>query len=672
MPSFLSAVAAHPHAVLLGVFLVAWAESLAIIGTLVPAAIVMFGAGALVGAGALGLWTTLGAAICGAVLGDAFSYELGRSHEARIRAWRVFQRHTEALARGERFIHRRGGKSVLLARFAAPVRAFVPLLAGFAHMPRLRFYAVNVLSALVWAPVHILPGVLFGASLQVAEAVSERLAVILLLLVFLLWFAVWLTTTALRFVVPRARRVRDAIVARIRGRNHRPARVALALLDPASPGSHALLLGALLLLGAGWLFLGVLEDVISHDPLVQADIAVFNFLQALRTAPVDRLLIVVTEMGSVGVMLPLVIGVALWLMWRRCWRTAWYWIGVAAFAEVLVQLLKFTLGRTRPLDLYTGVERFSFPSGHAVVSTVILGFLAFLLSRGQATRVRLAIAAGTGVYVALVAFSRLYLGAHWLSDVLGGMSLGLAWVALAAMVYTRRRVVENFEPRRLALLVSIALVVFGGLWSGTNSAADLARYTVVKVQPRVIAVNEWLDQDWRLLPARRLELAEPEEPFGLQWACGEEGIRRRLGVSGWRPAQAWSVRNTLAWLSPDPQLQELPVLPRFDRGSRPHLVFVRWTADRPHEREVLRLWSSRFELHSGGPGDMPIWYGALYREEQVRHRAVPAVGIRGSVASADATARQLPIDGGKQLRSRPGGTQVVLALCRRPVDALRK
>ena len=79
----------------------------------------------------------------------------------------------------------------------------------------------------------------------------------------------------------------------------------LALLDPARPNSHALLLGTVLLLAAGWLFLGVVEDVLSRDTLVQVDLAVFHFLQQLRTASGDRLMIVVTEMGSVGVLLPL-------------------------------------------------------------------------------------------------------------------------------------------------------------------------------------------------------------------------------------------------------------------------------------------------------------------------------------------------------------------------------
>jgi membrane protein DedA with SNARE-associated domain/membrane-associated phospholipid phosphatase len=666
MHFFLTTVGEHPHAVLLAIFLVACAESLAIVGTVVPAAIVMFGAGALIGAGSIGLWTALAVATFGAVLGDGASYELGRARENQIRAWHVFQSHREALVRGEGFIRRHGGKSILLARFAAPVRAFVPLLAGFSHMPRLRFYTANILSALIWAPVHILPGVLFGASLQVAEAVSGRLAVIVLLIALLVWIAAWLTTAGLRFAVPRIQRLRDATVARLRGRNNLIARATLALLDPASPGSHALLLAAVLLLGTGWLFLGVLEDLLSHDPLVQADLAVFHFLQGLRTASVDRLMIAVTEMGSVGVMLPLVIAVASWLLWRRCWRTAWYWVGVTAFAEVLVQLLKFTLGRSRPLDLYTGVERFSFPSGHAVVSTVVLSFLAFLLSRRQTTRARLVLAAITGVYVTLVAFSRLYLGAHWLSDVLGGVSLGVAWVALVAMVYTQRRVEENFQPRGLSLVVAASLLVFGGLWIGTHSAVDLGRYAAVKVQPHAIAVNEWIDQGWRQLPAQRLEIAgDPEEPFDLQWACSEADIRSRLGASGWQPAAPWSLQNTLAWLSPELRLQELPVLPRFDRGNRPRLALVRWTAEKPGEREVLRLWPSEFELQPTGAGTTrPIWYGAVYREAQPRHRHMPDVGVRRSVVSAGSVTEQLSSDVWRQVRSRASAqAQTTLLLC---------
>ena len=77
-------------------------------------------------------------------------------------------------ARGQAYFEKNGGKSVFLGRFLGPVRAIVPVIAGMSNMPPARFYTMNVLSALAWSTAHLLPGVLFGASLQVAGAVSSR------------------------------------------------------------------------------------------------------------------------------------------------------------------------------------------------------------------------------------------------------------------------------------------------------------------------------------------------------------------------------------------------------------------------------------------------------------------------------------------------------------------
>lgn len=666
MHGFLSAIGAHPHVALAVVFLVALTESLAIVGTLVPAAVVMFTAGALVGAGAIGPWITLSAAVAGAVLGDGLSYELGRSQEARIRAWPLLQNRTHALARGEEFIRRWGGKSILLARFTGPVRAFVPLLAGFGHMPPLRFYTVNILSALLWAPVHILPGVLFGASLQVAEAVSGRLAVVVLLLVLVTWLFVWLATTATRVATPWLQHWRDRSVASSRTSDTLPARTVVALLDPASPGSRALLFGAVLLLVAGCLFFGVLVDVLSNGPLVQLDLAVFHFLQGLRTESVDRLMITITEMGSVGVLLPLVIAVALWLAWRRSWRTMGYWMAVTVVAEVLVQLIKITMGRHRPMDLYVGVERFSFPSGHAVLSTVILGFAAFLMSKKQSRRARLLIGAATAITVTLIAFSRVYLGAHWLSDVIGGVSLGVAWVALAAMLYTHREVEEAFRPRALMLLVACALLAFGISWINLNTTADRYRYAAAAPHTDVLTQQAWFDGDWLRLPDRRLEAGgDPEEYFGLQWACGESGIDARLTALGWQRPPPWSLQGTLEWLVPNASLAQLPALPRFDRGLKSSLVFTRWVAERPDERQVLRLWRSHWQVRALDTAALPLWYGAVYRETHSRRMLFNFFGARHDILSSVEFATQLRGDVHRQERSRvPGDPDTVLALCR--------
>src|SRR5512140_3842012 len=104
MQSLLDTIGSHPHWALLAVFVVACAESPALIGAVVPAAIVMFAAAALIGTGALELWTTLAIAAPGAVLGDGLSNELGRSREAAIRAWPIFQRFARPLARAESFL----------------------------------------------------------------------------------------------------------------------------------------------------------------------------------------------------------------------------------------------------------------------------------------------------------------------------------------------------------------------------------------------------------------------------------------------------------------------------------------------------------------------------------------------------------------------------------------
>ena len=607
----------HPHWIAAVVLLVAWAESLAIVGTFVPAAVVMFTAGALVGHEAVSLWPVLISASLGAVAGDALSYELGRGRESQLRGTGLFQRHQSAVRKAEDFLVQHGTASVVLARFTGPVRAFVPLLAGFARMPRWRFYTVNVLSAGLWAPAHILPGVVFGASLQLAEAVTGRLALLLAIVVVVLWGAVWLVTRALAWLIPIVGRARQGLVRFARRRSGPIARLALDVLDPERPGSHALLTGAALLLGCTWAFFGIVEDVLSRDPLVLADQSIFAFLQGVRVGAIDRVMVGITELGSIGVMLPLIVVVFAWLVWHGCWRTARYWLATVFFAELLVQVLKFTLGRHRPLALYAGNEAFSFPSGHATVSTVVLGFLAFLLVRGQSRPWRLTVVTVTTGYVALVALSRLYLGAHWFSDVAGGISVGLAWVALVAMVYTHRDIRENLWPGPLVGLCIATIVVSGAAWMALRGESDRAMYVAAVPEPEAMTQAQWQSGGWRSLPRQREELAgDVEERLLLQWACSEQGVQAALIEAQWHAAPARSVANTLRALAPGTSMTELPVLPRWDAGRRSRIEMIRRIGHETGARMVIRLWHSGVEIVLPDGSMLPLWYGTVYREQR--------------------------------------------------------
>src|SRR5258708_32116461 len=139
----------------------------------------MFVAGALVGTGSLNLGWVFACAIAGAVAGDAASYWFGCSHKQTIAKLWPFRAHPGMLTAGQRYFEAHGAKSVIFARFIAPLRPGVPVVAGTPGGGPGPFLLVNILSALSWAPRRFLSGVVFCASSVLAggAAFPRRCAV---------------------------------------------------------------------------------------------------------------------------------------------------------------------------------------------------------------------------------------------------------------------------------------------------------------------------------------------------------------------------------------------------------------------------------------------------------------------------------------------------------------
>ena len=267
-------------------FLVAGSEAIPIIGAAIPGTATIVALGALVPSGALQFWLLVVATTAGAIVGDGFSYWLGHHHRARAAAIWPLNRHPELIGQGEAFFARHGGKAIIIARFTPGVRAIVPLVAGVTGMPVARFYGVNVVSAVLWAPPHVMMGVVVGASLTVLGAIAGRLVALVLLISLLLVTAVWLTLRAVRWLSQVTMRLLDPVRNWVNSQDSWLRRQILSLLDPERPEVQGLMaLGALLVAGL-WLFLGILEDVLSAEPLVRADRAVFQLLQSLRVGPI--------------------------------------------------------------------------------------------------------------------------------------------------------------------------------------------------------------------------------------------------------------------------------------------------------------------------------------------------------------------------------------------------
>lgn len=246
------------------------------------------------------------------------------------------------------------------------------------------------------------------------------------------------------------------------------------LLSADSP-KWFLVAAAVLVVGGAWLFFGVLEDVISHDPLVDVDVFAYHLLQSLRTPAMDRVMTAITELGDAQVLLPVILVALAWFLSHRLWLTAGYWLAAIGVAEVLAKVLKVALHRPRPGAFYGGIEQFSFPSGHATMSVVVYGFLAFLLCRNVRAGLRKVVISLTVTLVGLIVLSRLYLGAHWLSDVLGGSSFGVAWVAALAIAYEYQSH-EQLRPEKFAALMLATMIIAGGAHIALSHDADCLRY----------------------------------------------------------------------------------------------------------------------------------------------------------------------------------------------------
>ncbi|BCG98116.1 membrane protein [Mesorhizobium sp. 131-2-5] len=621
--SFFSAltdyIASHPHLAYAAIFLLALSESVPVIGAVVPGTAIIVGLAALVPSGVLMLWPMLIAAFLGAIVGDGLSFWLGHRYHREILLRWPLNRYPELVARSEAFFERHGGKSVFLARFTPGVRAFIPLVAGMLRMPSRRFYYANILSAFVWAPSHILPGVFVGAYFSVAGAAAGRLAVLLVALIIILWVIVWVVRHTVRRGIPILLGNLEQLRAWSGARDTWTSRQIRSLLDPAQKETKILAALALLLAAAAWTFFGILEDVVSGDPLVRTDAAVYRILQDLRTPVGDSLMVGFTELGDTTVVVAIAVLVFLWLAWKRAWRTAAYWVAAIGGAAAINTGIKVALHRARPTEnLYSGWSDFSFPSGHSTENAVLYGFLAFLIAWRVRPAWGLPVALAAAVLVALIAFSRLYLGAHWFSDVAGGLAFATAWLALLCIAYLHHQPYEK-GAGGLLVVACAGLVVAGGYHVYRNHTKDMERYAVQYEAPSMPAADWWA-RNWRQMPAQRIDLAgEIEEPLTFQWAGSLERLKANLAQKGWRQPVPWSLAGALAWFTPGPGPMDLPTSPYMERGRLPSLTLVhpRDEAGGTTSRFVLRIWATDIDLRDGHPTE--LWIGSVV-EEQLGNR----------------------------------------------------
>jgi undecaprenyl-diphosphatase len=404
------------------VFLVPAAEASLFAGFIFPGEIAILLGGVLANEGKLPLWAVIVVGTLGASFGDSIGYEVGRHYGTRLLD-KIPRRlvKPEHVLRTQELLRTKGGRAVFIGRFTAALRVLVPGMAGVSRLPYRRFLFFNVTGAIAWVTETALVGYIVGRSYKSAE---HRLSLISLgILALLLLFL------AFRYL-RRSKRAQDWL--------HRN-------FDWARRLDRTLILLSALSIGGVWLFAGLTQDVVAREGLAGSDLRILRDVISHRSGILTHLAKAVTTLGLSSVLYT-VIAITGLLVFRshRSWRPLLLALGVMISGQLVRLVINETIARARPPEQLwlAHPAGHAYPSGHTTTATLGYGIAAALLIayRRNLRAVAISIAA---LLAAAVGLSRVYLGVHWPTDVLGGWLLGLTWLALAATVLSIQRLLRR-------------------------------------------------------------------------------------------------------------------------------------------------------------------------------------------------------------------------------------
>jgi len=596
----------HPHLALLITFLVSFTESLAVIGSLIPGSITMTAIGILAGSGILRIDLTFVAAILGAVAGDSASYTLGYACSDRLADIWPFRRYPKWLASGKEYFASHGGKSVLIGRFIGPLRSMIPVIAGMMRMNRWHFLLANIVSAIGWSLLYVMPGVLIGAA---SSELSAEGATKLFMLIISVLVMVWLTSLGVTKLIIRANvwlaTKLHIIWSRFR---HQTSLVWLfKLLTPMHEKNHyrtAMLsiTWILCFLTSIFIIMMVTQDI----SVASINNPVYLFLQSLRTPTTDTLFIIISLIIKPLSLISLMIFIIVYAIYYRDWRLLGCWLSLGMLTTTLSLLLVFIIPIPTPVILLKSKASSLFPSVDLAIATALFSFLIFYINKHYRSIFTWVLQIILFVILVLAGIAALYLGDNWVTSVMAAYFIGLS-TSLAHWIFYRRA--EHTHQRTF---LSVALLCLLLITTTTTSYlccfSKLVQDHYLERQQYVLTHEAWWSHRGSTLPIYTTNrIGHRTGFFNIQYSGSIKTLQMALTNHGWKNQPNSFFNVLIRRAGGQDAAKKLPLMSQLYLNKKPVLIMT-YSAGTGHQLVVIRLWRSNYSLQENR---QPIWIGSI-------------------------------------------------------------
>lgn len=382
------------------ILFIALFESIPMFGFFIPGQVVAITAGLLAKVGSLDILTVLIVLFVGAVAGDLIGYFLGEKYGENfiIKYGKYFFLKKDNFDSTRKLINEHTGKTIIIGRFNSVTRAFSPFVAGSVGIPFSKFIFYDILGGIAWAISFSMMGYIFGYNYK---AITDYLGEFMLIAIIFGGIIVYSYKK-----INKKRRIFH--------RRH----------------LYVLLINLIAL----YVFSKMIENFVSQEALINLDKWVNNHISNLWSPWLDNTMFFITTLGGTLTLSALSIILLIFFIYRKKWRYSILLTISMLGGKIIEVATKNIIGRDRPLDNLVEVSGYSFPSGHATASAIFFLLLAYYFKNHISNKINKYILIVISLFLILIiGFSRIYLHAHWFTDVLGGFALGIFWLTLLVL-----------------------------------------------------------------------------------------------------------------------------------------------------------------------------------------------------------------------------------------------